>query len=181
VRSQTRTVRTRTLVARHRGRAPAVTASDAGRVRSLLVFSHIPCGGQNGRINYEASFGAEKTARGREHIDGAEPNALGSRNIDYRRTPMGKIGRWRSALTSGSSRLRARGSVRPGSATARGHQNTPSPLSSARCGSALMSLRVQPDLGRMTGAAIVLGLAIPALLDAFTRIGCAMHIDSHNK
>jgi hypothetical protein len=30
---------------------------------------------------------------GRKHIDGAAPNALGSRNIDrYRRTPMGKLG-----------------------------------------------------------------------------------------
>jgi hypothetical protein len=29
----------------------------------------------------------------------------------------------------------------------------------------------------MTSAAIVLGLAIPALIDALTRIGRAMHID----
>jgi len=35
--------------------------------------------------------------------------------------------------------------------------------------------------GWMTGAAIVLGLAIPALIYALTRIGCAMYIDSHNK
>jgi hypothetical protein len=36
------------------------------RLRSLvwcrLVSSHIPCGGQNGRINYEASFGGENRA-----------------------------------------------------------------------------------------------------------------------
>jgi len=35
--------------------------------------------------------------------------------------------------------------------------------------------------GWMTGAAIVLGLAIPALIYALTRIGGAMYIDSHNK
>jgi hypothetical protein len=35
--------------------------------------------------------------------------------------------------------------------------------------------------GRMTGATSVLGLAIPARLDTFTRIGCAMHINSRNK
>jgi hypothetical protein len=35
--------------------------------------------------------------------------------------------------------------------------------------------------GWMTGAAVVLGLAIPALIYALTRIGGAMYIDSHNK
>ncbi len=35
--------------------------------------------------------------------------------------------------------------------------------------------------GWMTGAAIVLGVAIPALIYALTRIGGAMYIDSHSK
>lgn len=35
--------------------------------------------------------------------------------------------------------------------------------------------------GWMTDAAVVLGLAIPALIYALTRIGGAMYIDSHNK
>jgi hypothetical protein len=35
--------------------------------------------------------------------------------------------------------------------------------------------------GWMTGAAIVLGVAIPSLIYALTRIGGAMYIDSHNK
>ena len=35
--------------------------------------------------------------------------------------------------------------------------------------------------GWMTGAAVVLGLAIPGLIYALTRIGGAMYIDSHNK
>jgi hypothetical protein len=35
--------------------------------------------------------------------------------------------------------------------------------------------------GWMTGAAIVLGLAIPALIYALMRVGGAMYIDSHNK
>lgn len=42
---------------------------------------------------YQADRQAAAGICGREHIDGAEPNALGSRNIDrYRRTPMGKLG-----------------------------------------------------------------------------------------
>ena len=50
-------------------------------------------------------------------------------------------------------------------------------------GSAIMNAFAFAALtsGWMTGAAVVLGLAIPALIYALTRIGAAMYIDSHNK